>query len=299
MRILLTGKTGQLGFELQRSLSVLGELLAVGRAECDLADIAALRALVCQFKPDVIVNPAAYTAVDKAESELAQATCINTQVPEVLAEEAERLGALLVHFSTDYVFDGNKQGWYSESDLTNPGNVYGRSKRDGELLLAERHAEHLILRTSWVAGGHGANFAKTMLRLAVERDRLRVVADQWGAPTSAALLADVLAHLIRQWSIARERFPYGTYHVAAAGETNWCDYARFVLAEAERLGLFLRVGPDQVQAIASADYPVLAKRPLNSRLDTCKFRETFGLVLPHWQHGISHLVQQIVERHEK
>lgn len=299
MRILLTGKTGQLGFELQRSLSVLGELLALGRAECDLTDIAALRGLVRQFKPDVIVNPAAYTAVDKAECEVALATCINSRVPEVLAEEAERLGALLVHFSTDYVFDGNKQGWYSESDLTNPGNVYGRSKRDGELLLAARHPEHLILRTSWVAGVHGANFAKTMLRLAVERDQLRVVADQWGAPTSAALLADVLAHLIRQWSIARERFPYGTYHVSAAGETNWCDYARFVLAEAEKLGVALRVAPGRVQAIASADYPVPAKRPLNSRLDTYKFRDTFGLVLPHWQRGISHLVQQIVECHEK
>lgn len=295
MKILLTGKNGQVGFELQRSLAPLGMVIAMDSSEADLADVGALRQLIQAVKPDVIVNPAAYTAVDKAEAEPERARAINTIAPAVIGEEAERLGALVVHYSTDYVFDGAKQGAYVESDAVAPQNVYGRSKRDGELALQAATARHLILRTSWVVGAHGNNFAKTMLRLAAERDTLAVVADQWGAPTSAALLADVTAQLIRQWHREGEgRFPYGLYHVVAGGETNWCEYARFIIAEAIAAGKSLRVPPEAVAAIGTAGYPTPAMRPANSRLDTQKFRDTFCLVLPHWQQGVRHILQQIL-----
>lgn len=291
MRILLTGKNGQVGFELQRALSVLGEVVAVGQAECDLADATAVRALVAKVRPDVIVNPAAYTAVDKAESEQALARAINAEAPRVLGEEAEGLGALVVHYSTDYVFDGILDRPYVESDIANPQGVYGLTKRDGELALEAVTPRHVILRTSWVVGAHGANFAKTMLRLAAERDTLRVVADQWGAPTSAALLADVTAHVVRQWQRQeKETFPYGLYHCAAGGETNWCDYARFVVAAAVRAGRSLKMDPESIQAISTADYPLPAKRPANSRLECTRFKQTFGLELPHWQLGLQHIL---------
>lgn len=295
MRILLTGKNGQVGFELQRALSVLGEVVAVGQAECDLADATAVRALVAKVRPDVIVNPAAYTAVDKAESEQALARAINAEAPRVLGEEAEGLGALVVHYSTDYVFDGILDRPYVESDIANPQGVYGLTKRDGELALEAATPRHVILRTSWVVGAHGANFAKTMLRLAAERDSLRVVADQWGAPTSAALLADVTAHVVRQWQRQeKETFPYGLYHCAAGGETNWCDYARFVVAAAVRAGRPLKIDPESIQAISTADYPLPAKRPANSRLECTRFKQTFGLELPHWQLGLQHTLTSIL-----
>ncbi|NHC08146.1 dTDP-4-dehydrorhamnose reductase [Azonexus fungiphilus] len=295
MKILLTGKYGQVGFELQRSLAPLGELVAVDHADCDLADPVAIRDLVRQVKPSVIVNPAAYTAVDKAESEPALAEAINAVAPGVLAEETDRLGALLVHYSTDYVFDGAMPGSYLETDGTNPQSVYGRTKRDGEVAVRAATERHLILRTSWVIGAHGCNFAKTMLRLAAERERLQVVADQWGAPTSAALLADLTAHLVRQWQRRGEAaFPYGTYHAVAGGETNWCDYARFVIGEAILVGRVMKVMPAAVQAITTADYPTPARRPANSRLDTTRLKSTFGLELPHWQQGVRHILQQIL-----
>lgn len=295
MRILLTGKNGQVGFELQRALSVLGEVVAVGQAECDLADATAVRALVAKVRPDVIVNPAAYTAVDKAESEQALARAINAEAPRVLGEEAEGLGALVVHYSTDYVFDGILDRPYVESDIANPQGVYGLTKRDGELALEAATPRHIILRTSWVVGAHGANFAKTMLRLAAERDSLRVVADQWGAPTSAALLADVTAHVVRQWQRQeKETFPYGLYHCAAGGETNWCDYARFVVAAAVRAGRPLKIDPESIQAISTVDYPLPAKRPANSRLECIRFKQTFGLELPHWKLGLQHILTSIL-----
>lgn len=295
MKLLVTGKYGQVGFELQRSLAALGEVIAVDQAECDLANADAIRQLVQQVRPDVIVNPAAYTAVDKAESEPALAQAINADAPGIFGEEAEKLGALVVHYSTDYVFDGSMPGAYLETDATNPQSVYGRTKRDGERALQTATPKHLILRTSWVVGAHGGNFAKTMLRLAAERDSLSVVADQWGAPTSAALLADLTAQLVRQWQREGESgFPYGTYHVVADGETNWCDYARFVIGEAVKAGKPMSVLPEAVKAITSADYPTPAKRPANSRLDTAKFRNTFGLALPHWQAGLSHILQRIL-----
>ncbi len=294
MKILLTGKHGQVGFELQRALAVLGDVVAVDQAECDLADADAIRALVRSVQPNAIVTPAAYTAVDKAESEVDLARAINAVAPGVFGEEAEKLGALVVHYSTDYVFDGTLNRPYVETDATNPQGAYGLTKRDGEVALAAATPRHVILRTSWVVGAHGGNFAKTMLRLAAERDSLNVVADQWGAPTSAALLADVTAHLLRQWQAAPERFPYGLYHCAAGGETNWCDYARYVVEQAVKAGKPIKTTPDKIKAITTADYPTPAKRPANSRLDCSKFKQTFGLELPHWQSGVSHILNQIL-----
>ncbi|MEK6785237.1 MAG: dTDP-4-dehydrorhamnose reductase [Nitrospirota bacterium] len=295
MRILVTGKHGQVGFELQRALAPVGEVCAVDQLECDLSDAAALRALVRSFKPHVIVNPAAYTAVDKAESEPELAHAINAVAPGVMGEEAAKGNAWVVHYSTDYVFDGTKLGAYAEEDLTNPLSIYGRTKRDGEIALQASGARHVIFRTSWVVGAHGSNFAKTILRLAVERESLNVVADQHGAPTSAALLADVTAHLIRQGQHeGDEDFPFGLYHLVASGETNWCDYARFVVSEALALGKSLKLSPDSIRAIPSSDYPTAATRPSNSRMDTGKLRRTFGFELPDWQSGIRHILQQVV-----
>jgi dTDP-4-dehydrorhamnose reductase len=295
MKILLTGKDGQVGFELARALAPLGEVVAVGRTECDLGDADALRALVRHVAPDVIVNPAAYTAVDKAESERDLAYAINARAPGLLGEEAARCGALVVHYSTDYVFDGAGARPYKEDDLPAPHSVYGSSKLAGERALAEACSRHLILRTGWVLGVHGGNFAKTMLRLAAEREQLKVVDDQFGAPTSAALLADLTAHLVRQY--AREgasAFPFGTYHVAAAGETSWHDYARFVLDAARAAGRDLKAGPDDVLPVRTAAYPTAAIRPANSRLDTGLFRRTFSLRLPPWQDGVGQVLQQLL-----
>ncbi len=295
MRILLTGKHGQVGFELQRALAPLGKVYAVDYSECDLVDTSAICALVRSFKPDLIVNPAAYTAVDKAESEPELAHAINAVAPGVLGEEAVKLGAWVVHYSTDYVFDGSKSGFYVEDDLMNPQSVYGRTKRDGEIALQASGARHLILRTSWVVGAHGSNFAKTILRLALERESLNVVADQYGVPTPAALLADVTAQLVRQRQReAGDHFPFGSYHIVANGETTWCDYARFVVSEALGIGRPLKLLPDAILGIPSSEYPTAAKRPVNSRLDTGKLCKTFGLELPDWQSGVRHILQQIL-----
>lgn len=294
MKIFLTGGSGQVGFELRRALAPLGEVVAPGRAACDLADEAALRALVRSVRPDVIVNAAAYTAVDRAESDQATAFAVNAAAPRILGEEAARLDALVLHFSTDYVFSGEKDGPYTERDLPGPRNVYGRSKYEGERGLAGACARHLILRTSWVLGAHGHNFAKTVLRLAAGRDSLEVVADQYGTPTSAALLADLCAHLLRQYRQA-PGLPFGTYHVAGGGTTTWYDYARFVLAQAQAAGRPLKAGAESVRAIESAAYPAPAPRPRNSQLDTSLFCATFGLRLPPWEEGVGHVVQQILE----
>lgn len=292
--ILLIGKNGQLGFELQRSLAALGEVVAVGSAECNLADADALRSLVRSVRPRIIVNAAAYTAVDKAETEVDLAMAVNARAPGILGEEAARIGAWVVHYSTDYVFDGKATKPYVETDATNPLSVYGRSKLAGEQALQAALDRHLILRTSWVLGAHGGNFAKTMLRLAAERTSLNVVADQWGAPTSAILLADMTAQAIRQFYMDGETgFPFGLYHLTASGETNWCDYARFVITAAQIAGKPLKLGPADIKPITSAEYPVPAPRPANSRLSTEKFRTTFGLPLPHWEDGVRDVLLQV------
>lgn len=294
MKILLTGKDGQVGFELQRALAPLGTVVASGRATCDLADEAALRAMVREIGPDVIVNAAAYTAVDQAESDQATAFAVNAAAPRILGEEAARSGALVLHFSTDYVFSGEQDRPYTEHDTPDPRNVYGLSKYQGELGLAAACPRHLILRTSWVLGAHGSNFARTVLRLATERDTLGIVADQYGAPTSAALLADLCADLLRRQAQA-SALPPGTYHVAAAGTTTWYDYARFVLRQAELAGMQLRAGADAVQPLETGAYPTPATRPRSARLDTQRFRSTFGLRLPPWEEGVRHVLQQILE----
>ena len=295
MKLLLTGCNGQLGFELQRSLAPLADVVAIGSAECDLSDEAALRALIQKVKPDGIINPAAYTAVDKAETDTAQARKVNADAPRIMGEEASKLGAFVIHFSTDYVFEGVGEQFYKESDATNPQNVYGQTKRDGELALQRSCPQSLIMRTSWVVGAHGGNFAKTMLRLAAERESLSVVADQYGAPTSAALLADVTAQLVgRIKQQGQQGFPFGLYHVVASGVTNWHAYAQFVIAEAIKAGKAMKVHPETIKPIATSDYPVPAKRPANSRLDTSLFQQTFNLQLPHWEHGVSHVLKQIL-----
>ena len=294
MRILLTGKNGQVGFELQRSLAVLGEVIAVDQTDCDLTDPVSLRRMVAGIEPQIIVNPAAYTAVDRAESERDLAHAVNAVAPGILGEEASRLGALVIHYSTDYVFDGAKCGWYSEDDSPHPQSTYGTTKLAGERALLESGADSLIFRTSWVFGAHGGNFPKTMLRLAGERDELKVVADQWGAPTSAALLADVTAQVVARYQReARSDFPFGLYHLVAGGECSWHDYARTVVSAALAAGKPLRTTPERILPIATADYPTAAKRPANSRMATAKLRETFGLVLPPWQIGLAHVLQQI------
>ncbi len=279
MKILLTGASGQLGRELKRSLASLGELIACDRSQLDLADTKALRAAVRAIAPTAIVNAAAYTAVNKAESEPQLADAINAEAPGILAAEAKRLGALLIHYSTDYVFDGAKPTPYHEDDATAPLAAYGRSKLAGETAIAGSGARHLILRTSWVYGLHGANFMKTMLRLGRERDELRVVGDQIGAPTWTRHLADVSALIL-----ARREVPDGLYHLAAAGETSWHGYAEAIFEEARRTGL-LDKSP-VVRRITSAEFPLPAARPANSRLDCSRFQRDFGLALPDWRSGL-------------
>ena len=298
MKILLFGRSGQVGWELQRSLSVLGELVALGHDAAgnpdqlcgDFNDLAGLAETVRRVKPDVIVNAAAHTAVDKAETQPALARTLNALAPGVLASEAQKLGAWLVHYSTDYVFDGSGTQPWRETDATNPLSVYGQTKLEGEQQVAT-NARHLIFRTSWVYAARGGNFAKTMLRLAGEREALTVINDQMGAPTSAELLADVTAHAL----VAAMRQPglAGLYHCVAAGETSWHGYASYVLAEAQALGWPLKAGPAQVAPTATASYPTPAQRPLNSRLDTTRLQSSFGLVLPHWRVQVKRMLQEI------
>ncbi len=294
-RILLTGCDGQVGFELQKTLAPLGEVVAVDQAQCDLADAQAIRSLVRKVQPHIIVNAAAYTAVDKAESEPELAMAVNAWASGVLGEEAARLDAWVVQYSTDYVFDGTKCGWYDENDIPNPQNVYGRSKLAGERALQASGAQSLILRTSWVAGAHGSNFAKTILRLADERETLNVVADQIGAPTSAPLLAEITAKLIREAEKqGRAGFPFGLYHLAAGGETSWHQYAVYVVEQALAAGKQLTLKPENIYPIATADYPLPARRPANSRLNTAKFRQTFQIDLPDWSTALDPVLTQIL-----
>ncbi len=280
MKILVTGCAGQLGRELKRSLACLGDVVACDRRQLDLADPDSLRAAVRAIAPAAIVNAAAYTAVDKAETETALAQAINAVAPGILAEEAKRLGARLIHYSTDYVFDGSKSGVYSEDDSPAPLSAYGRSKLDGERAIAAAGARHQVFRTCWVYGLHGANFMKTMLRVGRDRDELRVVGDQFGAPTWTRHLADATALVL-----ARKDAPDGLYHLAAAGETNWHEYAEAIFATALQSGLLEKV--PTVHRITSADYPLPAPRPTNSRLDCSRFRRDFGLGLPDWRIGLA------------
>lgn len=293
MKLLLLGADGQVGWELRRSLAPLGHVIAAGRADgADLADPQQLEACVRRIAPDVIVNAAAYTAVDRAEQDAALANVINADSPGMLARAAAAADAWLVHYSTDYVFDGSGTAARDETCPTAPLNAYGRSKLAGEEHIRASGCRHLILRTSWVYAARGANFARTMLRLAGERDELRVVDDQVGAPTGAELLAD-LASLMLRSALARPELA-GTYHACASGETSWCGYARHVIGWARARGLALRTAPEAVHPIPSSAYPVPAQRPLNSRLDTRKLRDAFSVTLPPWQSGVERMLAEVL-----
>lgn len=294
MKVLLFGKGGQVGWELQRALQPLGELVALDHDSpghhADFSRPEALAETVRALRPDVIVNAAAHTAVDKAESEPALAEALNAAAPAVIAREAAALGALLVHYSTDYVFDGSGSAPRDEAAPTGPLSVYGRTKLEGEQAIRDSGCRHLILRTSWVYGARGGNFARTMLRLAAERDRLTVIDDQVGAPTGADLLADVTAHAIR--ALRADPSKAGTYHAVAAGETSWHGYASFVIDWARAHGLPLKVAPGAVEAVPTTAFPTPAKRPLNSRLSTAKLRAAFELVMPPWQLGVERMLTE-------
>ncbi len=295
MKILLLGKNGQVGWELQRSLAPLGELVALdfdspGPLTADFANPESLAATVRAVAPQVIVNAAAHTAVDKAESEPGFARTLNATAPGVLAREARALGAWLMHYSTDYVFDGSGSTPWTEDSPTGPLSVYGATKLEGEALIRASGCRHLIFRTSWVYAARGGNFAKTMLRLAKERERLTVIDDQVGAPTGAELLADLTAHALRH---ARSRPEVaGTYHAVAAGETSWHGYARHVIEFARRRGEAIKVAADAIDAVPTSAFPTPARRPGNSRMNTARLRETFGFTLPDWHTGVERMLTE-------
>lgn len=293
MSILLFGRDGQVGWQLQRSLAPHGPLTALARDDCDLTDLDALRAAVRRVAPQIIVNAAAYTAVDKAESEPDLARRINAEVPGLLAAEAARSGALLMHYSTDYVFDGEKEGPYREDDPTAPASVYGRTKREGEEAIAAAGARALIFRTSWVFGARGGNFVKTILRLARERDALNVVADQTGSPTPAALIATVSGLALA--AVRRGNLlPPGEarlYHLAAADPVSWHAFAQRIVTLATAQGFALKLAPEAIRAITTAEYPTPARRPRNSRLDCGRLEADFGLLMPSWQPYLERVLQ--------
>lgn len=294
MKILLFGKNGQVGWELQRSLAPLGEVVALDRHSSDncgdLNDLQGIARTIQQVQPHVIVNAAAYTAVDKAESDAEQAHSLNAIAPKVMAQEALELGALLVHYSTDYVFDGSGDQPWTEDDAPAPLNVYGQTKLEGEKLIAKHCPHHLIFRTSWVYAARGGNFAKTMLRLAQEREYLNVIDDQFGAPTGAELIADVTAHAIRQ--VMQRPQDAGLYHLAASGETTWCGYATHVLSRARDTHIKSKLLANEINPVTTSAFPTPARRPHNSRLNTAKLQATFDLSLPPWEHGVDRMLAE-------
>jgi dTDP-4-dehydrorhamnose reductase len=296
MKILLFGKGGQVGWELQRSLAPLGELVALdfdSTNHCgSFTDLKGLANTVREIRPNLIVNAAAHTAVDKAESEPELARTLNALAPGLLAQEAARMGAWLVHYSTDYVFDGSGKRARVETDAPAPLSVYGLTKLEAEQLIQAAGPRHLIFRTSWVYAARGGNFAKTMLRLAQERDRLTVIDDQIGAPTGAELLADVTAHAIRQ--VLLQPTEGGLYHLAASGETSWFGYVKHVLAQAKMLRPDLQIKVTEVMPVQTSAFPTPARRPHNSRLDCRKLQTTFGLNLPAWQLGVDRMLAEML-----
>jgi dTDP-4-dehydrorhamnose reductase len=298
MRLVLFGPNGQVGWELQRALMPLGDVVALDRharepASGDLEQPDAIASAIRCLRPSVVVNAAAYTAVDKAESEPARAECINMTAVAAMAQACAEVKALLVHYSTDYVFDGSGESPRPESAPIAPLSVYGRTKADGEAAIRASGCDHLIFRTSWVYAARGNNFARTMLRLARERAALSVVSDQVGAPTGAELIADATVHAIRSVVSAGDRAALcGTYHLAARGETTWFDYAAHVIEAARARGEPLALAPGVLKAISTAQYPTPARRPLNSRLDVTRFEESFGLTLPDWRVGVDRVLQE-------
>jgi dTDP-4-dehydrorhamnose reductase len=296
MKILLFGCGGQVGWELQRSLAPLGELIALDfdspAYHADFSRPQALAQTVLSIRPDVVVNAAAHTAVDKAESEPELARTLNATAPGTIAAAAEQIGAWMVHYSTDYVFDGSGTRPWTEDDTPAPLNVYGRTKLEGEQLVAQHCRKHLIFRTSWVYASRGGNFAKTMLRLAQEREKLTVIDDQWGAPTGADLLADVTAHALRQVQMRPQ--DAGLYHLVASGETNWYLYAKHVIALVNTAQAATKIIVKEITPIPTSSFPTPAKRPHNSRLNTAKLEQTFGLRLPPWPQGVERMLTEIL-----
>jgi dTDP-4-dehydrorhamnose reductase len=289
LKILLLGKNGQLGWELQRSLSCIGEVIALGHTEADFTHPSALAAVVATHRPHVIVNAAAYTAVDKAEDDATNAHKINAESPAVLAQAAQICGALLVHYSTDYVFDGSGSKPWQEADATGPLNVYGASKLKGEQAIIQSGCQYLIFRTSWVYAARGGNFAKTMLRLAQERDTLKVIDDQFGVPTGADWLADMTARALVQ--TLADPSKQGLYNAVVSGETTWHGYASYVVAQAKTLGYAVKA--EAIQPVATSEFPTPAKRPSNSRLNPRKLQLAFNIHCPPWQAGVQRMLQTI------
>jgi dTDP-4-dehydrorhamnose reductase len=293
MKILLTGKEGQVGFALHKKLASLGQVVATNRQELDLGNPEAIKTFIDKIKPDIIINPAAYTQVDKAESEKLLAHQINAIAPQVLAERASELHIPIIHFSTDYVFDGLKHEPYLETDQANPQSVYGQSKWEGEEAVRQ-HTKHIILRTSWVYGSHGQNFLKTILKLTQEKSSLNVVSDQIGTPTSSEALADVTYKIVETIFNDPHFKDFGTYHMTLDNETNWYRYACFITDEVKRLGLPILMTSKDIKPISSDAYPTLAKRPMNSRLNTTKIKKTFMLELPHWEEEVKRILKVLI-----
>jgi dTDP-4-dehydrorhamnose reductase len=293
MKILLTGKDGQVGFALHKKLASLGEVIATNRDMLDLSDPRAIRTFIDQTKPDIIINPAAYTKVDQAQNEPELAHQINAVAPQVLADKASELDIPIIHFSTDYVFDGLKHEPYIETDIVNPQSVYGQTKCQGEEGV-RNHKQHIILRTSWVFSSHGHNFLKTILKLIQEKTSLNLVSDQIGTPTSSEALADVTYQIVKGIFSDPNFKDFGTYHMTLEDETNWYRYACFITDEAKRLGLPTLMTSKDIKPISSDLYPTLAKRPMNSRLDTIKIQKTFMLELPHWEAEVKRILKEII-----
>ena len=297
-KILLLGANGQVGWELQRALAPMSQLIICDRQAADLNDLENLQRLVASVHPDVIVNAGAYTAVDAAESDAESARRINAEAVRVLAHSAREVDALLVHYSTDYVFDGSGTQPFDEDAETGPLGVYGQTKLEGEQAIRESGCRHLIFRTSWVYATRGRNFAKTMLGLAKARDELKVISDQFGAPTSAELIADITALVLQRlwWEPGLGECAYGTYHLVASGETNWHSYAKFVIREAIALGAELRTTPERIVPIATHNYPLPARRPANSRLANGKLKSVFDLELPDWEFHMKRMIRELVDQ---
>lgn len=290
MKILLFAKNGQVGWELQRALAPLGELIALDKTQCDLSNSQQLQQTLSEHAPQIIVNASAYTAVDKAEEEPELAHAINATAPAIMASQAKQLGALLVHYSTDYVFSGEGTTPWLEDDITSPQNTYGKTKREGEEVIEQSGCNYLIFRTSWVYAARSQNFIAAMHRLMVERDALGIVSDQIGVPTSAELIADVSAHAIAQ--TLQDAKKCGIYHLAASGETSWYDYAKLIADELLKAGVELKITPSAIKPIKTSEYPTPAKRPLNSRLNTQKIAIAFNLTMPNWQQGVKRAIAE-------
>jgi len=298
MKLLLLGSNGQLGWELQRSISMLGKLKVCDRNTVDFFDLDGLRKLIRGYKPDVIVNAAAYTDVDKAESDEENACQINSKAVDLLAQEAKVLDAWLIHYSTDYVFDGTKMGAYIEEDKTNPLSIYGKTKLQGEEAIMKSKCKYFIFRTSWLYGIHGKNFFKTIIKLAKERDELRVISNQIGAPTSAELVADVTSlclYRIAQNSLSSKEIS-GIYHLTSTGKASWYDFAKYIIIEAQKFGGVFLTNPENIIAVNTSEYVLPAKRPVNSLLDTQKLCKTFNLYLPAWQIHADRAIKELYSR---